>query len=196
MESSLDLDKIEKKTWSSFFQDGLFDIFFALMFIISGVGQLYDHVLISFSILFCVVVFVGGKYFITKPRLGVVKFGRKRMEKQLKAQLALLAAFLCTLVIFLIGTAGTSGIKIDFSYILIILFIVIFGSLAYFMDFPRFLLYGIMFAVGEYTIRNHGDIAGAYILFTFGSILLVIGLYHLSRFMKNNPIPEMEVTNG
>ena len=66
MNQQMDLDKIEKKAWSSYFEDGLFDLFFALMFIIIGIGQLNDSILISFSIFICVGVFIAGKHFITK----------------------------------------------------------------------------------------------------------------------------------
>jgi hypothetical protein len=196
MINTIDLDKIEKKAWSSYFEDGLFDIFFALMFIISGIGQLIDSVFISLSILLCVVVFVLGKSFITMPRFGKVQYGRKRMAKQLKAYLILLATFIATFGIYVLSASGQFGFELGFSTVLIIMFIVIFGSLAYYLDFPRFLLYGIMFAVGEYTIRNYGDTVGPWMFFFFGAVLLVIGLYYLSEFIKNNPLPDKEVING
>ena len=118
------------------------------------------------------------------------------MAKQLKAYFALLVTFIATFGIYILSASGRFGFEFGFSTVIIIMFIAIFGGLAYYLDFPRFLLYGIMFAGGEYTIRNHGDIAGAWIMFLFGLVLLVIGLYYLSQFMKNNPLPDEEVMNG
>jgi hypothetical protein len=196
MKQDLELENIEKKAWRSFFQDGLFDIFFALLFIISGIGQIYDSVFISLSILIVVGVFAAGKHFITIPRLGIVKFGKKRIEKQMMAYVALLITFIATLVIFILSASGQFNLDINFSTILMIMFIAIFGSLAYFLDVPMFLLYGLMFAAGEYTMRNYDDITGAMILFIFGAVLLSIGFYQMVQFMRKFPLPEREVMNA
>jgi hypothetical protein len=53
-----------------------------------------------------------------------------------------------------------------------------------------------MFALTEYTMRNHGDTSGALIAFFFGISLLIIGLYYLIVFMKNNPTPKLEAINA
>jgi hypothetical protein len=196
MKQDLELEDIEKKAWRSFFQDGLFDIFFALLFIISGIGQIYDSVFISLSILIVVGIFAAGKHFITIPRLGIVKFGKKRIEKQMMAYVALLITFIATLVIFILSASGQFNLAINFSTILMIMFLAIFGSLAYFLDVPMFLLYGLMFAAGEYTMRNYDDITGAMILFIFGAVLLSIGFYQMVQFMRKFPLPEREVMNA
>ncbi len=196
MKQDLELENIEKKAWRSFFQDGLFDIFFAFLFVISGIGQIYDSVFISLSTLIVIGIFIAGKHFITKPRMGTVKFGRKRIEKQLKAHVALLITFIATLIIFFLSASGQFNLELNFSIVIMIMFIAIFGSLAYFLDLPMFLLYGLMFAAGEYTMRNYGDYVGALILFIFGAILLTIGLYHLFKFIKKYPLPQEEVTHA
>jgi hypothetical protein len=196
MQENLDLKEIERKAWTSTFQDGLFDIFFAIMFITTSIQSIFYNEWFTLLIFASVGVFIAGKQFITKPRLGIVKFGQKRMEKQLKAHFALLATFLATLLIFILSAWGQLNLELNFSMILIMLFIVIFGALAYFMDFYRFLLYGIMFALTEYTMRNHGDIYGALIAFLFGILLLVIGLFYLSQFVKKYPLLQPEATNA
>jgi hypothetical protein len=196
MGQSIDLDKIEKKAWSSYFQDGLFDIFFAILFITNGIQQIYYNIWFSLIMFIAVGIFVAGKQYITRPRLGEVRFGLKRMEKQQRARLVLLATFLSTLAIFLLATSGQPKPEIDLSIVIIILFIVIFATLAYFMDFPRFLLYGIMFASGEFTINNYGDSFGAIIFFIYAAILLVIGIIYLNLFLKKNPLPALEAENG
>jgi hypothetical protein len=195
MKQDLELENIEKKAWQSYFQDGLFDIFFASLFIISGIGQIYDSVFVSLSIFIPVVIFILCKFFITVPRLGIVKFGKKRIEKQMKAHIALLITFIVTLIIFVLSASNQFNLDLDFSTILIIMFIAIFGSLAYFLDYPMFLLYGLMFAASEYIIRNYGHSTGALIFFCFGATLLVIGFYQMIRFLRKFPLPEKEVTN-
>jgi hypothetical protein len=196
MAQDIELENIEKKAWRSFFQDGLFDIFFALLFIISGIGQIYDSVFISLSVFIPVGIFVVCKYFITVPRLGIVKFSKKRIEKQMKAYVALLITFIATFFIFILSASSQFNLEINFSTILMIMFIAIFGSLAYFLDAPMFFLYGLMFAAGEYTMQNYGDITAALILFIFGATLLAIGLYQMIRFIRKYPLPEREVTHG
>ena len=128
--------------------------------------------------------------------MGIVKFGKKRIEKQMKAHIALLITFIATLIIFILSASGQFDLDINFSTILMIMFIAIFGSLAYFLDHPMFLVYGLMFAAGEYTIQNHGDMTGALILFISGAILLVTGLYQLIRFLQKFPLLETEVAHA
>lgn len=195
-EQTVDLEHLEKKVWISNFQDGMFDIFFALLFFINGIQQLFYNIWFSLLMFVAVAIYILGKQFITRPRLGAVKYGKKRLMKQQKAHYVLLITFLSTLVIMIIAGSGQFNIEMDFSIVIMILFIVIFGSLAFFMDFYRFLLYGVMFAIGEFTIRHYGDEAGGYIMFCFAGILTVIGIYYMVQFLKKNPRASAEVINA
>jgi len=192
----MDLQKIEKKMWQAQFKDGLFDLFYASMLMISGVQLLYYHFWITFLLLASIPIVIVGKLIITKPRLGTVRFGNERINKGLKANLILLTVFLTTLLIFYLSASPRYDINLDFSSVIIILIIVIFGVLAYFLEFYRFLVYGMMFAMGEFTIRNFGDETGAVLFYIFSGILLITGLYYLSKFMRENPIPKLEDTHA
>lgn len=196
MNEALDLKKLEKKMWTAHFQDGFLDIFFAFMFIIQGIQSVYYNSWFTLLMFVNIFIFIMGKQYIVKPRLGNVKFGTKRLEKQQRARLVLLATFLFTLIIFILSASGQPKPRVNFSIVIIIMFIAIFGSLAYFMDFPRFLLYGALFAVGEYTISTMGETVHAWIMFGSGGFLMMVGFYYLFLFVKSYPLSGKEATNG
>ena len=77
-----DLKKIESKVWTSYFKDGLWDIFFGLMLLTMGLRTLTDNVLFTFGMLAAVLVHILGKRWITVPRLGVVRFSETRRKKR------------------------------------------------------------------------------------------------------------------
>ena len=114
MSKQLDIKEMEKKAWLSNFQDGLWDIYLGL--IITGMGfpwlgeyfGLPETVNVLVTLLSwnfgAMLIFFLGKNFITRPRIGYVKFGkiRKKRNKYLGLFLFIMFAFTLTTFIFTI----------------------------------------------------------------------------------------------
>ena len=90
MSQNISLKALERNAWTSYFQDGLWDIFLGLLLVSSAVNTwLSDSGVPSsarISTYIGIMVLGGlvlwaGKRFITVPRLGRVKFGPKRKAK-------------------------------------------------------------------------------------------------------------------
>jgi len=74
----------------------------------------------------------------------------------------------------------------------------IFGLLAYYMDFPRLYVYGLLFAVSIALTEALWPSSVASIAFIVsGIIALLIGLVMLIRFLSKYPLPaEMKTYGG
>lgn len=94
MSENVNLKQIERKAWTSFFQDGLWDILLGLSLLLLGIPDLFPR---SFTselrqnaayVVFAaldLLIFWAGKRFVSVPRMGRVKFGAARKAKQTKA---------------------------------------------------------------------------------------------------------------
>ncbi|MHA2281812.1 MAG: hypothetical protein ACXAC5_13295 [Promethearchaeota archaeon] len=208
MTENIDLKDLEKRAWRSTFQDGLWDIYFGLLF--SGMGiytipQLFglDDTLSLIMILMIwdfslVPLLVIGKKLITIPRMGFVKFGRKRVVKKVK--LAIFLLFMVGLnVIFLFLPFSGLNIRLNaFTTMLIIgiLFITVpICVVAYFLQFERLYLIAIMGGLGLSLAELLRPIVGSplHSIITFcilGGIITVWGIVILNRFLKEYPSPK------
>ena len=182
MPEKINLNELEKKAWTTYFEDGFWDIFFGVILITMGVRSLTDNVWFTFGIFGAVLINIAGKRFITTPRLGHVKFGSGRQKKQLKIGVMILISLLAILVL------GTVMAKTTFP-VMAIWLAVFFGLLAYLMDFPRLFAYGLIFATSEVIWSMFGEPLGPIADLIFGAIILLVGLAVLTRFLKKYPKP-------
>jgi hypothetical protein len=208
MTENIDLKDLEKRAWRSTFQDGLWDLYFGLLFIGMGIytiPQLFglDNTLILIMILFIwdfslVPLLAIGKKLITIPRMGFVKFGRKRVVKKVK--LAIFLLFMVGLnVIFLFLPLSGLNIRLNaFTTMLIIgtLFITVpICVIAYFLQFERLYLIAIMGGLGLSLAELLRPIVGSplHYIITFcsiGGIITIWGIVIFIRFLKEYPSPK------
>ncbi len=209
------LTEIEKKAYRSTFQDGLWDIFLGSQLLILSISALLSNigttkklhmgVLIVLQILI-VLAFTIGKKRITIPRMGFVKFGPKRKRKITKSRIILLISVLAGFVVFLIASAFIQSNPSDRSKLLLLApvgwvanSIVVFSLLAYYMDFTRLYLYGVLFAlpvpfdaaIKQFTNLNLSPVAFA----VPGIAMLTVGTALLVRFLHDYPADIKEVYN-
>ena len=175
MEQKLSLKDFERKAFTSMFEDGLWDIWvgcFLLIFVIApllndmGLDDFWSSagILPFWALAAGVLLFLRKK--VVAPRMGKVKFGPRRKEKLLMANVIMagvlgLGAFLATGALLAVGTRGKWFGLIYFSS----LFLVLFWGAAYFFDFKRLYVYGLMASssafVGEWLyyqwrVPHHG----------------------------------------
>ncbi len=208
------IKEIEKKAWMSTFQDGLWDIYFGL--IIMGIGfswlggffGLPETVnvlvtLIGWDIGVLLVFFLGKKY-VTRPRMGFVKFGqiRKKRNKLLGLFIGLMVVF--TLITFIFTLIGMFQLQLPgFMVMLLIglLFITLpFSIIAYFLQLKRLYLYAILGGFGLFISEILSPIIGAPYddIITFGGIGFVItitGIIIFIKFLKRYSMKKEEGKN-
>jgi len=214
MDEHIDIKEMEKKAWISTFQDGLWDIYFGLL--IMGIGfswlggffglpETLDVLLTLFSwdIGVLLVFFVGKKY-VTRPRMGFVKFGqiRKKRNKILGLFIGLMVVF--TLITFIFTLLGAFQLQLPgFMVMLLIglLFITLpFSIVAYFLQLKRLYIYALLGGFGLFTSELLVPIIGApyHDIITFGGIGLVItitGLTIFLKFLQKYPLKKEEGVN-
>lgn len=212
MTDKINLREIEKKAWKSFFQDGIWDITFGLLLLAFSVGAFMDTLavndgvrmaayigieLIAFAWLFI------AKRYITVPRLGLVKFSNRRRKKRLWVSFLVGLSVLLGLVVYYL-TARNSATLISPQTVPIIWAInciIVFGGMAYFLDFDRMYLIGLLYALAvpfdQYVLTRLSDADLSYLAFGIpGLIVLAMGLIIFIRFLKQYPAPQREAYDG
>lgn len=207
MEPNINLKELERKAYRSFFQDGLFDIYLGLILIVGIVPTLlYDIISAKVlvygayfgALLLVFLIHRAFKKFITIPRIGRVKFGPARKAKQKKLIAiaivsTIITASLVVLTIIVISNPKLLGPQLMGSTSLALFIgtflIIIFSLFAYFRDFPRLYVHGILVAVGiSSTILLDSPVT----TLAAGGIILYIGMVILIRFLRAYPIPSPE----
>jgi len=189
MVEKINLKEMEKKAWTSYFQDGFWGIFFGLMSLTAGLRVLTDNVLFIFGILLAVLVSMLGKKYITVPRMGVVRFANPRKGKQIKMFVLLGSSIVALPILMMI--IGALNPQIQTSPIMAVWIALIFGLLAYLLQFRRLFVYGLFFAGSELVWGIFGMPFGPLAHLVSGIIILAVGLVVLARFMKKYPKPEV-----
>lgn len=204
MSQQISLKEAERKAFRTAYNDGLWDIFlgcFVLMFAIApflspSLGDFWSSAaFLPFWGLVFLVTRLIRKYVVT-PRIGVVNFGRTRKTKLMKFSVVMLVV---NVVALILGFAAAMSFgRVSGQMITIILGLILligFSIAAYFLDFSRLYIYGLLAGlsppVGEwlYMYRNaahHG------LPITFGAtagIMILVGLAVFVRLLRHNPVP-------
>ena len=212
MTQNINLKELEKKAFRSYHEDGLWDIFLGLILMAIavsaflskiGVPELQTMIVLIGLEMVAIIFLIAGKKHITVPRIGHVKFGAMRRAKLTKMRIVLALSVLFGLVALIAGVAmqgDSSGInspKVLFPLGWMVNALIVFGLMAYFMDFPRLYIIGMLYAVTvpiAGALREFAEIDVGYIVFGIAAaIILVMGLVILSRFLRDHPLPAGEV---
>lgn len=197
MTQNLNLKEIEKKVWTSTFEDGISDIGIGLVLLVSTICQMFNDERFYLYPLFIVpaLFIIIAKKYITVPRMGLVKFSRERNKKRYTLFLVM------TISIVFLLLLTTKGLLQQLPMTSLIVGAIVFiipCSIAYFLNWDRMYIYAVLFtlsfALNEVTIANTGVIAsGAYAWLISGMMITVVGVVYLVRFMKKYPLPGKEV---
>jgi hypothetical protein len=215
-EQSIDLKQLERKVWTSFFEDGIWDIYLGSLLMAMGIGALISDTGISHTTTMIIyVLLVGaaflflllGKRLITRPRIGRVNFGPKGRARKKKTSIVFAVSVLVGLaafVIVLLSARGSLSRSLRADILLPAIWvgnmIIVFSLAAYFLRFNRLYLIGVMFAIAvpldiilqELTHRDLTFVA-------FGipaMVILIMGVIVLTRFVHKYPITNEDVSNS
>ncbi len=206
MPPKIDLKTIEKKAWTTYFQDGLLDIVLGSLLLVSVLSStlseigVSDVVRISIYVplmFLCPAIYALGKKYITVPRLGFVKFGPKRKARSKKMFIGLVITQLILLIILVLSITKAVDLGVAGSILVTLNVLVALCLLAYYLDYPRMYLFAMLFAMSEpihYYLKNHTSVThiGSIAYGIPGGIILLIGIVTFIRFLKRYPSTSRE----
>jgi len=204
MSQKISLKEAERKAFRTICNDGLWDVFLGCFFLMFAIAPFLSPSLGDFwsSVVFLPfwgLVFLGvwliRKHVVT-PRVGVVKFGLARKTKLAKFTVVMLAV---NVIAFILGLfAALSFGKAPgqiYSIILGMILLIGFSIAAYFLDFNRLYIYGLLVGfsplVGEWLwTQGYATHHGFPITFgTTAGIMILVGLSVFVRLLRDNPVP-------
>jgi len=187
MKIDTDLKQIEKKSWTVYFQDGLWDIYIGMLMLAIGINTFVDSEWYSCLMIAPIFLIILGKRFITTPRLGRVRFGSERQKKRIAVFIVIALAVICGIILAGFSATGDPLPKAAVATVFGMSAILVFGSMAYFLDCGRFYIYGAMMATALILdILIDGHLVSISFL-VFGAVAFIFGLALLIRFLRKYP---------
>lgn len=193
---NIDLKDAERKTYLSYFNDGIADILAGLPILSFGLGMVFDSSLFFILTGLPIILFGPLKQRITLPRMGYVKFSPERQRRISTSMVLLFVAGLIFLLLGIVAYLGVQGQAFNFRDFMMAYGLLIFGAVMA----SAFVLIAILFEVGRFF--GYGAlIFGAWLLAylleieagapvaTAGAAIVLIGLGFLARFLAKYPLP-------
>jgi hypothetical protein len=185
-------------------EDGLWELFLGSLLLVLGVSafieddtwRLVAHLALTVGLIVLVKVV---KRTISVPRMGVAKFGPARREKRKKTKLLLLVSSLLGVALFLAAVSANDASTWIRSYVgLVDLFVgawafIVFGGMAYWLDLPRMLLVGLVYAL---VFSHLLPVSTATTALVGGALLAIPGLVMFIRFLQKYPLPAEAEVHG
>ena len=207
MSEEIDLKKLEKKTWKSTYEDGLWDVYFgflifgfALVFIAEylGIPEPFGLMIILSSLyIIPILLLILGKKYITQKRIGYAKFGTRRKRTKVRLFYFLIANVIISIIFAIFTPLGIFGL-LPLEGIIVPLFIgFVFIAfplciLAYFLEYTRLYIYSIVYGFGftfsELIYPLVGTPLDLFLSFGLPGILIaLIGVYYFTNFLRKYP---------
>ncbi len=196
MEQKINLKQLEKNTAATIFQTGVVEIEIGLIWVVVSLAMIFDDISYYIDIALIVpfvFIFLAIKY-IVKPRMGVVKYRKKRVKRNMAMGIVITLFLVVMVSLTFFGKSITIDEIINPRWIItgIIFFICI--AIAYFLNFQRMYIYAFLLAgafnLSEEVRENPGILPdGGYAYLIASVLLFVIGAYYLIRFLKHYPKP-------
>jgi len=209
MKKDTSLREIEKKTYMSYHQDGLIDIFVGVYVLLFGFGILLMTVAdlstwFTIPAIFVVIMlplWISVKKRVTIPRIGYVKFGVRGANKLMAIFIGLMVAGLGTFAVFTFASSQgwaltLRNLIVSNSMIIIgISAATISGLFAYTMGLKRLYAYGLL-TLALFFTGHFITIPFEYLLLTIGLAIIINGFVILMQFIRKYPLPQGDDTNA
>ena len=197
MTGNIDLKEIERKAWTSFYQDGLWELALGLAMLIIWIDGITQDRLgwVMPVAMFAVPLFIYLiKRFVVIPRIGYVKFGRARRARNFKAVLVLVVSVLIGVAMAIAAAVFNTDIYNWLGENWIPIFIIfkaliVFSLLAWLMDYKPLYYSGAVFAFG---LGGGALLHNMFVFFVAAALILVPGIIIFIRFLTKYPLPAEE----
>jgi hypothetical protein len=201
MVEKTNLAKIEKKIYSSLFNDGTLDILGGLWLLGLGLSMLLEDLgfgiseeLMLYTVIPAFVIYFALIFFVTNPRKGVIKLPEKVKRSKTKfltiQMIWLVLAFVAGLYFSMqpVNSGGWNDISVSLFWITGS--IILCSIAAYSLKIDRFYVYGLLLAIPFpfriFTKKIFFDISTS-MFFVVALIILFWGIIILIRFIKSTP---------
>ena len=207
MTTETDLKRLERKAWTSFFQDGLLDILMGLVLLAVGFPAMLPGIFTSglsqdvagaVLMVLALVAYWAGKRFSTVPRTGRAEFSRARKSRQTKAAVIYAISAIIGAAVFLMTILGLSssppawvqrlGVEGFLALGIGGFMFVILGLSSYFTDYTRGYVIAALYALafgGKVLLHN------PIVFVVAGTAAILVGLAVFVRFLRTHPKPAM-----
>jgi len=198
----INLKEVEKRTYISYHQDGLIDIFVGVYILLFGSGILLMTVT-DFSTWFIIPaifpaimlpIWISAKKKITMPRIGYVKFGGRGANKLMALLIGLTTVGLGTFMVLSFASISQGWAltvrNLIFSNGMLIIGImatIISSLFAYTMGLKRLYVYGL-FTLTLFVTGHFITVPLDYLLVIIGLMIVINGFVLLLRFIRKYPI--------
>jgi hypothetical protein len=202
MEQNVNLEKIERKAYLSYHQDGLWDIFLGIFFSGIGILMFFNMIYLMGALAALLPVAIIIKKWFATSRLGFIKFAPQRQAQEKKSRAKLTIILSLTVILGLVNFMAFSGRAewqtfirnlgiIPFGFVLSL----VLGAVGLFFEIKRFIVYAglilAVFIVGHLT----NTYPPTYFILP-GIIFLIVGLIMLVKFLHKYPRLKKEVPGG
>jgi hypothetical protein len=201
MSQQISLKEAERKAFRITHNDGLWDVLlgcYALIFVIvpylsTSLGDFWSSaVFLPFWALVYLAIWLVRKH-VVKPRVGTVRFGPARKAKLAKFTVTMLAVNIVALILGCVAAWKIGSVPGQmFSILFGMSLLMGFSIAAYFLDFNRLYVYGLLAGlsplVGEW-LWSRGYAAHHGFPITFGisaGIMILVGLALFVRLLRDN----------
>jgi len=182
---------MEARLFSSYFQDGAWDVMIGILMLTMAFRTFIDHWTISLFGLVGVLYVILLRKFVTTRRMGTALFSVTRKKKRVRMMVVILAANFVTLILLLFTLFGTHPSVAVSAAVFTSLVVLSFSLVAYFMSYWRFFIWGVLLAgtilVNELIGMGPGSVTSLII----GSAITLVGFYYLVSFLRNYPSTEV-----
>lgn len=194
--NSKEINALKQKAYTTYHQDGILDLVFAVILLGFGTFMLTDNVAFLAIGVLIAALYIPMKQQLTVPRFGFVRFESEK-KSLTKAWILMGVGVLVLLIVFFaryfIGDTSSSPEMQAWTqqYHMVPLAGFLFGipALAAFLYFklPRFLLYGVLTVVLP-ALGGWMNIETYIPILALGGLVLLISFIIMSRFRKKYPI--------
>jgi hypothetical protein len=202
VEQKINLQEIERKVYLSYQNDGVWDIFLGLFFLVEGILFVFDAAMfmgIFPAVMIPVAVMIRKSF--TTPRIGYAEFSPVRKLKEKKSRITLSVLLSMTMILGLVAFWAFTGnsewqtwVKklgiIPFGFVIA----VVLGAAGLMFGLKRFVYYAI-FILMVFVFGHLLNLRIRVYFIFMGVIFSVIGVVMLARFLQRYPKPKKGVAD-
>ena len=199
MSNQVNLKELERQVYTTYQEDGVWDIFLGLGMLLGGIGMIFD--LMIFLPIFggmAAVLATAFKKAVIVPRIGTVKFAPSRQITMQKSGLFMvLAGMLSFLTILLIVVSGSRDhwIAQNFEIVFGLFVAAVMCGVGYMLAINRLYAYA-GFTLVAFVGGSLLEIEFPYVIAALGAVVLVAGLGLMARFIRKYPVVPQEDFDG
>ncbi len=205
MSQEFELKRLERSVFTSFFQDGLWDIYGGLILLGFGIGMITGKIIWQILLITIALVIILFRKRIIMSRMGYVRFSpaRETQVKRNKIIAVIAGAVLLILGLIIMFLFSADSVAPWAAVVLRDYFLVIFGAIlgglvaiaAFVIGVKRYYGYAallfIAFTLGQMAERYSDNFDAGMFVFLTGIIIVASGIILFMRFLRANPPASM-----